>query len=68
MLSLSLLLARPLRENPTGTELGGGYSFSSQGTALFFFFFWDIYFMSLCAILPWDRLLQREGETTAVRG
>lgn len=43
MLSLSLLLARPLRENPTGTELGGGYSFSSQGTALFFFFFSGTY-------------------------
>lgn len=49
MLSLSLLLARPLRENPTGTELGGGYSFSSQGTALFFFFFLGhIFHVALC--------------------
>lgn len=65
MPSLSLLLARPLTENPTGTELGGGYSFSSQGTALFF---WDIYFMLLCPIFLWDRLLQWEGKTMAVRG
>lgn len=65
MALLSLLLARPLTENPTGTELGGGYSSSSQGTALFF---WDIYFMLLCAIFLWDRLLQWEGKTMAVRG
>lgn len=62
---LSLLLARPLTENSTGTELGGGYSFSSQGTALFF---WGIYFMLLCAIFLWERLLQWEVKTTAVGG
>ena len=46
MPSLSLLLARPLTENPAGTELGGGSSFSSQGTALFFL--GHIFHVALC--------------------
>lgn len=49
MSSLSLLLARPLTENPSGTELGGGYSFSSQGTAFsIFFFLGHIFHVALC--------------------